>query len=129
MNDRKQFPSAKTVLLLGGACLALLWSVPIHTARAGAPEPGVSTLGVVNINTASVDTLQLLPGVGPVVAQAILFEREHRGGFKRIEDLARVRGIGPSLLKKLRPHVILVGRSTALLEPNRSDEDGISVTR
>lgn len=87
---------------------------------AGAAGRSPSTLGVVNINTANSEELQLLPGVGPVRAQAILAQRKDQGGYTRIEDLARVRGIGDSMLEKLRPHVILVGRTTARLSRERS---------
>ena len=76
-------------------------------------QSAVTTVGVVNINTASVEELQLLPGVGPARAQAILAERKKRVRFNRIEDLASVRGIGDSMLDALRPHTVLVGPTTA----------------
>lgn len=79
----------------------------------------VVTVGVVNVNTASEQELQLLPGVGPVRARAILAERKRRGGFKRVEELADVKGLGASMLEKLRPHVVLSGFTTARQE-NRS---------
>jgi len=119
MNQRKR-PAGRRVGLLGRALVVVLAVVmaPVLPTLAAATE--ASTLGVVNINTASADELQLLPGVGPVRAQAILAERKHRGGYKRIEGLAEVRGIGESMLEKLRPHVILTGRTTARLNPDRS---------
>ena len=58
----------------------------------------------VNVNTATLEELQSLPGVGASRAQAILNEREARGGFRSVDDLLDVKGIGPSGLERLRPH-------------------------
>ena len=71
--------------------------------------------GVVNINTASAEQLQMLPGVGEVRARAILAERKERGGFKSVEDLRAIKGVGNSLLERMRPHVTLKGKTTAQL--------------
>jgi competence ComEA-like helix-hairpin-helix protein len=91
------------------ALLALLaWAAP-GAARAETPP----TSGVVNINTASLEELQLLPGVGEARARAIVNERKARGGFKSVEELLEVRGIGEANLEKLRPHVVLTGKTTA----------------
>jgi len=54
-----------------------------------------------NLN-ASVAELDTLPGVGPSIAQAIVDERERNGPFRSVDDLERVRGIGPSKLEQLR---------------------------
>jgi competence ComEA-like helix-hairpin-helix protein len=59
---------------------------------------------LINVNTATVEELQRLPGIGPVMAQRINLERS-KGRFLRIEDLRRVSGIGIKTLEKLRPHV------------------------
>ncbi len=59
----------------------------------------------IDVNAASVDELQRLPGVGPVMAGAIVAGRP----FRSVADLDRVRGIGPKTLDKLRPFVV-VGR-------------------
>ena len=49
---------------------------------------------LININTARVDLLQRLPGIGPVLAKEILAHREERGPFKDIEGLKDIKGIG-----------------------------------
>ena len=54
-----------------------------------------------DINTASRDALMSLPGIGEVTANAIIEKRPYR----RVDDLLRVRGIGPKLLDKLRPGI------------------------
>lgn len=61
----------------------------------------------VNLNRASLAELQQLSGVGAKKAQAIIDYREQNGGFKRIEDLEHVKGIGPKLLEKNRARLAL----------------------
>ena len=58
--------------------------------------------GPLDLNTATVEQLDALPGVGPATAQAIVAERERRGGFRSVDDLLDVRGIGPAKLEALR---------------------------
>lgn len=60
---------------------------------------------VVNINTAGVEELDTLPGVGPATAQAIVDERESNGPFASIEDIQRVSGIGEKKFEKLRDSI------------------------
>ena len=59
----------------------------------------------VNLNTATREELEVLPGIGPALAQAILDYRRERGPFRRVEDLLEVPGIGPAKLERLRPLV------------------------
>jgi competence protein ComEA len=61
----------------------------------------------VNINTAGVEDFDILPGVGPKTAQAIVEFRETHGKFSSLEDLLQVRGIGPKKFDSLRPHITL----------------------
>ena len=72
-----------------------------------------SISGVVNLNTASSEELQLLPGIGEARAVAIVSMRKQKGGFKRVDDLLAVKGIGEAMLDKMRPHVTLSGKTTA----------------
>jgi competence ComEA-like helix-hairpin-helix protein len=72
-------------------------------AQAG-PESGSAPL---DLNRATADQLEALPGIGAVKAAAILAERDSRGGFQSMEELEAVRGIGPALVAKLRPLVVL----------------------
>ena len=59
--------------------------------------------GPLNLNTATVAQLEALPGIGKSVAERILEYREKSGGFKKVEDLMNVRGIGEKSFLKLKP--------------------------
>jgi competence protein ComEA len=68
------------------------------------PSGGGSTVpsGPVNLNSATADELDALPGVGPATAAAIIAHREQHGPFGSVDDLADVRGIGPAKVEALR---------------------------
>lgn len=66
---------------------------------------GEAASGVVDLNTATVEQLDTLPGVGPVTAQAIVSWREKHGRFSRIEELQEVDGVGPKTFAQLAPKV------------------------
>jgi competence protein ComEA len=72
---------------------------------AGAGEPGTAPAGSpgpVHLNTATLEQLDTLPGVGPVTAQKILDWRQTHGAFTSVEDLDAIPGIGPARLEQLR---------------------------
>ncbi|WP_299051571.1 ComEA family DNA-binding protein [uncultured Nocardioides sp.] len=73
-------------------------------ATGAAPTPGAPT-ALVNVNTADLATLDTLPGVGPVTAQAIVDWRTENGGFSAVADLLDVSGIGEVTLAELTPLV------------------------
>lgn len=59
-------------------------------------------VGPVNVNSATAEELDVLPGVGPTTAAAIVTHRQQHGPFQTVEQLADVRGIGPAKLDALR---------------------------
>jgi competence ComEA-like helix-hairpin-helix protein len=65
--------------------------------------PKAALTGTIDINQAGLTELQLLPGIGPALAQRILDDRLKNGPYRSADDLDRVRGIGPKTLEKLRP--------------------------
>lgn len=62
----------------------------------------IDTQAIVNINTAGLEELDTLPGVGEATAQAIIDERESAGPFESVEDIQRVSGIGEKKFEKLK---------------------------
>ncbi len=72
-----------------------------------------------DINQASAEDLESLPGIGPSLARAIVAYREQHGPFERIEDLLEVKGIGPATLKRIR-YLVLVGRDSTAYERSSS---------
>ncbi len=61
----------------------------------------------ININSASVEELEKLPSVGPALASRIVDDRARNGPFRKVEDLDRVKGIGPKLIEKMRPFIVV----------------------
>jgi len=60
--------------------------------------------GSININSATEQELDALPGVGPVTARKIVEYRTTHGGFQSIDELDQVKGIGPKKLEEMRPY-------------------------
>lgn len=63
--------------------------------------------GSINVNTASAEELQALPGIGPAIAGRIVTYRKEHGGFRTIDDMTEVKGIGPRILDRIRPFVVI----------------------
>ena len=84
--------------------------VPARVAPGGPPDPSVpqalAPAGPVHLNTATLEELDTLPGVGPVTAQRIVDYREQHGPFSSVEELDAVSGIGPARLEQLRDLVV-----------------------
>ena len=89
------------VLALGLISTAVLAQ---EAARAAARPAAAAAAagGQVNLNTASVSQLETLPGIGKATAERILEYRQKNGGFKKVEDLMNVRGIGEKSFLKLK---------------------------
>ena len=93
---------------------ALAWLIALAIGTTALSALAESQLtGVVNLNTATQEELQLLPGIGESRARAVIEARKRKGGFQKVEDLLEVKGIGEAGLEKLRPHVTLEGKTTA----------------
>ena len=93
--------------LLGGAFYAargtekapeVVYSASLEDIRSEANKPLK-----VNLNSADLNELDELPGVGPSTAQNILDYRESNGMFRTVDDLEQVSGIGPKTLEKIKP--------------------------
>lgn len=98
-------------------CGALILSSPVFatTAQQGAsPSAAASSKPALNLNSATIDQLETLPGIGRKTAERIIEYRTKNGGFKRIEDLMNVKGIGEKSFLKLKPLIAV---------PPKTDKD------
>jgi competence protein ComEA len=100
--------------MMAAALTAALAGAPVR-AQSRAPAPPTATAkssdGVVNLNDASEDQLELLPGIGPAKAKAIA-EQRRAHPFRRIDELTKVKGIGRKTFGRLRPYITTVGPTT-----------------
>ena len=107
-------PATKAFAFLIGLLFAavVVWTV-LHPVRQGevlSQNTAVVSTGLrVDLNSADAAMLELLPGVGPGIAQHIIEAREGGAVFERAADLEPVKFIGPSLIKRVGPWVV-VGR-------------------
>ncbi len=66
----------------------------------------------IDLNSATQADLESIRGIGPSYAARIIHERDRRGGFRSVDDLLKVRGIGRKLLKKMKPYITVKPRKT-----------------
>jgi competence protein ComEA len=83
-------------------------ATPASVGEPGERLPVGSPTLLVDINRASQEELESLPGIGPVTAQKIIADREENGPFSKIEEIERVPGIGPAKFEKIKA-LITVG--------------------
>jgi competence protein ComEA len=75
------------------------------TSVTGSPADGAAASGPVSLNTATPEQLDTLEGVGPATAQKILEYRKEHGGFRSVDDLKQITGIGPKKFAALKDKV------------------------
>src|SRR5436309_1996494 len=91
-----------------GALAALVIALAAAAPPAGAAPPADN--GKININSAGVDELVTLPGIGKAYAERIIEYREKNGPFKKVEDIINVRGIGEKTFERIKDR-LTIGKS------------------
>lgn len=89
--------------MLGGLLVGVMLAGAPLAGQEKPSKPAAGVAAPVNLNTASVAQLEALPGVGLKTAERIVEYRQKNGGFKRIEDVMNVRGVGEKGFLKLKP--------------------------
>ncbi len=79
----------------------------VSSGRNGAAAEGQArvTSGLINLNTATMEELDSLPGIGPAIARRIIAYREQQGGFQTVDELKNVKGIGEKTFADIAPLV------------------------
>lgn len=106
--------SRRAVMVAWAMVLGLAVLAP-ERAEAGRSRTATQYSGVVNLNEATPDELDRLPGVGKKAVDRILAHRQ-KHPFKRVEELVRVKGFGKKKFQKLKPYLTLTGATTLQAE-------------
>lgn len=81
--------------------------VPSRSGGGAAGTPTPNRADLVHVNYATVEELDMLPGIGPALAQRIVDYREQYGRFYSVEELLNVSGIGPKTLEDMRDQIVI----------------------
>jgi competence protein ComEA len=93
-----------------------------RTGRADRDAPrtvrsdGKVLVGVLNLNSATAEQLEMLPGIGPTKAERVVDYRTRRGRFRRVRDLRRVKGFGFKTVRKIAIHLTVEGPNTLKIQ-------------
>jgi len=92
-------------------CGALLLSTPTLSAQSQTAAAAGPSKPAINLNSATVEQLETLPGIGRKTAERIIEVRTKNGGFKRIEDLMNIKGIGEKSFLKIKPLIVVTAKT------------------
>ncbi len=91
------------IRMMTGLLMVLVLGVGPVAAQDADARPPASASALINLNSATVPQLETLPGIGKATAERIVEYRQKNGGFKKVEDLMNVRGVGEKSFLKLKP--------------------------
>ena len=99
------------------ALFVLIAAAPLVADQANSPSqqsapPAQPAASLINLNSATQAELEKLPGVGPAMAKQIIEYRQKNGGFKKVEELMNVKGIGEKSFLKLKTLVTVAPAKT-----------------
>jgi competence protein ComEA len=95
------------------ACLSVLAPLAAQEKPVRSKPAAASAAAPVNLNTATAAEIATLPGIGPKAAQRIVEHRQKNGGFKKVEELMKVKGIGEKSFLKLKPLITVTETAAA----------------
>jgi competence protein ComEA len=98
------------IRIITAAAMALALACTVNATAAqsttgASPKAAAPAAAPINLNSATAMQLETLPGVGPATAQRIVEYRQKNGGFKKVEDLMNIRGLGEKGFLKIKPLV------------------------
>jgi len=104
----------RTILTVATVAAILTMGGPIGLAFSAQPQQSSAPAAApaLNLNTATQADLEKLPGVGPATAKQILDYRQKNNGFKKVEELMNIKGIGEKSFLKLKPLVTVAPAKT-----------------
>ncbi len=108
--ERGPFGSLEGLARVGGLGEGTIAALRPHAVFSGRPRPAIgkpAPMARVRINTAGAEELMTLPGIGPHLAAAIVEDRTRHGPFHTVQDLARVSGIGPGIVRRLEARILV----------------------
>jgi competence protein ComEA len=101
------------ILIAAIAAIALSAAAAGAQGRATGPKPAATAAAPINLNTATADQLATIPGIGEKTAALIIEYRQKNGGFKKVEDLMNVRGVGEKSFLKMKPLITVAAAKTS----------------
>jgi comEA protein len=109
--ERRRITATRVLVSSVALCLVLA-AATLATTKKPPLKP-------ININTATSEELQQVPGIGPVTAEKILLMRKSYGAFKSVDDLLAIKGLGKKRLEKMRKY-LTVSKVSASKQPPKS---------
>jgi competence protein ComEA len=100
------------IRIMMAVMLAIAVGATTTSAQSKGPAPKATAAAPVNLNTATAEQLASIPGVGPKMAERIIEYRQKNGGFKKVEDLMNVSGVGEKSFLKMKPLITVTAPKT-----------------